>query len=286
MLYGRRKRLAEMAEREAAGESLWTDEFDEQARRKIVLIAQKAVGQNYGSGAFYEVARDAVLMDEGRFFLCEKYMHAEEDLLNHVLRADDEGVVDAVEALSGALHTQRLQGAASNYAGGEYFDLMVATVLREHRISYDLIAQEMVPIKSLAMHANVIEPSLRLLAGRPDLAGVETAYQNALDELAKGKAGDAITDAGTALQEMLTTLGCEGNALGPLIKSAKSKGLLAGHDAPMVEMIEKAAHWVSADRSEKGDAHSSVEPALDDAWFTVNVVGALLLRLSKGARSA
>lgn len=53
----------------------------------------------------------------------------------------------------------------------------------------------------------------------------------ALGEISNGKPGDAITDAGTALQETLTALGCDGNNLGALIKSAKAKGLLAAHDA-------------------------------------------------------
>ena len=45
-------------------------------------------------------------------------------------------------------------------------------------------------------------------------------------------------------------------------------------------------HWVSADRSEMGDSHKA-ETTLtrDDAWLTVHVVGALILRLaSEGGR--
>lgn len=65
MLHGRRKRLAEMAAREAAGESLWTAEFDGPARVKIVHAFKDSVGDNYGAGVFYAAARDAVLRDEG-----------------------------------------------------------------------------------------------------------------------------------------------------------------------------------------------------------------------------
>lgn len=77
---------------------------------------------------------------------------------------------------------------------------------------------------------------------------------------------------------MLTLLGCEGNALGPLIASAQKKGVLTGYDVKLV------AEWVSADRSEKGDAHKAASVSREDAWFTVHVVGALLLRLSGGPR--
>lgn len=126
-------------------------------------------------------------------------------------------------------------------------------------------------------------PVVRLLGSTEGLQAVEKAYRDAIEELADDKPGDAITDAGTALQEMLVALGCAGNALGPLIKSAKTKGLLAGHDGQVFDVLEKAMHWVSADRSEKGDAHSSAQSSLDDARLTVNVTGALILRLSKGA---
>jgi hypothetical protein len=38
---------------------------------------------------------------------------------------------------------------------------------------------------------------------------------------------------------------------------------------------------VSADRSERGDAHLVKESDSDDAWLVVHVVGALILRLEK-----
>ena len=109
MLHSRRKRLGKIAEREAAGESLWAAAFDRPARVKLVHAFQDAAGDNYGVGAFYAAARDAVLGDEGLFFLCDKYMNEMEDLLNYVLRADDEIVPTVVEAMSRALHRDRLR---------------------------------------------------------------------------------------------------------------------------------------------------------------------------------
>ena len=74
-----------------------------------------------------------------------------------------------------------------------------------------------------------------------------------------------------------------GNSLGPLIKSARENGLLAPHDSPMLGAVVKVLDWVSADRSERGDAHAVSTASIDDAWFTVHVVGAALLRLSKAS---
>jgi hypothetical protein len=82
---------------------------------------------------------------------------------------------------------------------------------------------------------------------------------------------------------MLTALGCSGNALGPLIKPAREKGLLASHDSPLVNAVDKILNWVSADRSELGDAHEVSSATVEDACFTVHIVGAILLRLSKPA---
>ena len=107
-------------------------------------------------------------------------------------------------------------------------------------------------------------------------------YRDALAQLADDKAANAITDAGTALQEMLEELGCEGNQLGDLIRSARKKQLLGAHDTPLIDAIDKAMHWVAADRSEMGDSHHATQATREDAWLSIHVVGALIVRLASG----
>lgn len=80
---------------------------------------------------------------------------------------------------------------------------------------------------------------------------------------------------------MLQALGCSGHSLGPLIKSARDKGLLAKHDTPMLDAVTRILDWVSADRSESGDSHEVSGANIDDAWFIVHIVGAIILRLSR-----
>jgi hypothetical protein len=119
------------------------------------------------------------------------------------------------------------------------------------------------------------------LSGLPGWTAVESAYQDALREIAQNHPHDAITDAARALQEALTLLGCQGSSLGTLLTSARKTGLLAGHDEKLAKAIGSMIDWVSADRSEKGDAHKATTADRDDAWLMVHVVGALIIRLSR-----
>ena len=107
----------------------------------------------------------------------------------------------------------------------------------------------------------------------------QTAYRNALREISDDNADDAVTDAGTALQETLETLGCDGQSLGQLITSAKRKGLLGSHDKRMTDGIELVLRWAAKERNE-GEARHAVRTELSDAWLMVHVVGALIVRLA------
>ncbi len=166
------------------------------------------------------------------------------------------------------------------------FPASLNEALYRERVAYEFIGNHLIARSSEELHTAVVRSSLRLLAGRPDWLSVDTAYRKALDEIAGGSADDAITDVGSALQEALTLLGCKGNSLGPLIRSARDAGILAPHDSTLTEGIVKILAWVSADRSELGDGHQGASGATrEDAWFTVHVVGALILRLAEGPRA-
>jgi hypothetical protein len=80
---------------------------------------------------------------------------------------------------------------------------------------------------------------------------------------------------------MLLAAGAEGNALGPLLASARGKGLLGPYDSKLAEGVKLIGDWVSADRSTRGDAHSASNANIDDAWLAVHVAAALIVRLEK-----
>jgi len=64
-----------------------------------------------------------------------------------------------------------------------------------------------------------------------------------------------------------------------LLKSARNKGLLAAHDTILAEEVQKIIEWVSADRSKMGDAHNADSASIEDGCFTVQIVGAIMVRL-------
>lgn len=169
--------------------------------------------------------------------------------------------------------------APHDYTSRALFEGLVNDILREHRVAYKFVDGDLVPFKSDELLQEVVEPAVRLLVSR-EFSGAQAAYLAALEEIVNGEPGNAITDAGTALQETLQALGCEGGALGPLIKDAKKRGLLAGHDQNLAAGVTKFLDWASADRSELGDSHNHSHATLDDAWLMVHVAGALIVRLA------
>lgn len=279
MLFARRKRLERLRELEEAGESFWSPEFDEAARIKI-LHAIEDCSNEYRRSELLQGARRLVLKDEGwEWLVNERWNHAY-DFTEFIKVADDEVLLSAIEAIALMLSVQPWEYRSEP----EKFHERVNTVLNEHRISYELVERRMVEFDSQELHTEVVAPTIRLLSGRAGWEAVESAYQDALREITEGSPEDAITDAGTALQEALTLLGCDGNSLGKLAKSARAKGLLASHDSALADGIQKVIDWVSADRSEKGDAHNATPASREDAWLAVHVVGALILRLSGSQR--
>lgn len=286
MLYSRRKRLRERAEAESKGQSFWTESFNEKIRTRLFYIVGDVAGNDLAE--LLERARRLILKDEGGTYLhgYGPSITPAADFHDHFVACSDQDFPTAIEALYAAMPSFSY-GGGPGYAipriHADEFASQVHELLEEERIAFDFVSGQMVSFKSKELHQHVIEPAMTLLHD-PQFSAAEKAYQDALEEVTRGKPGDAITDAGTALQETLTALNCRGDSLGPLIKSAKSRGLFAAHDARMTQMIEDAMQWVAADRSEKGDSHKADAAEKDDAWFIIHVVGALIVRLVSASR--
>lgn len=265
VLRSQREREKLQAELEASGESLWTEEFDSRAVTRINEIWRLVQEHIYNSTGSYQRSSEiaTMLRINGGWVVAEQvYAGA----LRPTSKQELEYSLDILEAFIKAF--------------ADVFDAIddrVNEVLREHRIGFRIVEHEVVSRGSDELHVSLVAPALRLLIGR-DFVNAHDAYLDALKEITAGKPGDAITDAGTALQETLTALGCTGNALGPLIDDAVRRGILAPHD-------KKIADWVSADRSTTGDAHHHSAATVADAWLAVHVTGALIVRLADPDRA-
>ena len=272
MLYSQRKQQAELADRENAGESFWTEAFGKATREKLAFAFFDICGAK--AELYSQRIRDQLVRAFGVPKLAVASNRADE-LRSFVRTASDGQIPDFIESAIGQFEDEALMEKTGNRIAGTLFRHQVNRILREARIAYELVGPEIVPFSSRELHVEVVEPMLRLVSGDARFANVEVAYQKALQEIANNEPGDAITDVGTALQETLQLLGCDGNALGPLIKSARVKGLIAAHDVKLLD-------WISAERSEAGDSHSVSDATLADAWLVVHVVGATILHLARG----
>jgi hypothetical protein len=268
--------MNDFEQREQMGEHVWTDVFSDPARVRLDLAVERWLYPWPGkSSADVEAEGKARRVDNylRRFGLQLSPKAGNRHrtvLMYNVKSGPDDLLPSVIEAVLATALSSRL-------------DDEVDLILREERLAYRLVNRQMIAFDSLELHEAVVSPTLRLLAGRSELADVEDAYQKALKEIGTDPA-DAITDAARALEAMLTAIGCEGGSLGAQLGHARRKNLLAPHDATLSAGITKIIDWVSADRSQKGDAHNAGSAFPEDAWLAVHVVGALIVRLAEGQR--
>ena len=285
MLHSLRRRLAEYAQRESAGESLWTNEFSD--RTRILHVLTRTLQGSYAVNPehVFAEARRVILEQEGGFTLVPaKRLTAADDFFQFYQACHHDMFPTVMEALVPALQrADEIEHSLGTWPEGwaASFARETNEIFAQERVGWELIDSGMVEVHSKELHVAAVEPALRLLH-RAEFAKADKQYRDALDMLAQGKASNAITDAGATLQELLEALGCDGNQLGDLARSARKKGLLGAHDTPLIDAIEKTMQWVAADRSEMGDAHHATEATRDDAWLVIHVVGALVVRLAAG----
>jgi len=265
MLWSERKRLAEIAEREAAGDSLWTDMFVLEALTKIA-----------DAWAYEEAKEYDGIQEDLRRIFAATLGRVDLETRPEAFRwlTDTDLILNYIEAVWFCLKIKMRPDH-------DAFEERVNGILNSHRIAFRMVEGRIVPFSSDELHVEVVEPTLRLLMVS-QFSEAHAVYLKALKEIAANDAADAITDAGTALQATMKALGLAGHSLGAQITDAKKRDLLAPHDQKLAAGIEKFLDWASADRSETGEAHHSSDAELADAWLMVHVVGALIVRLAGG----
>lgn len=156
-LHNRRRRLAQLTEREAAGESFWVDKFSERVRTRLLHLFQGSTGY---SGVFAEHARMLILQDEGWRTLTNSSDRST-DFLKYLATCPDDMMPTVIEAIYEALRDANLR---SRY--GDVSSVWLEgtnEILAEERVSWEFVGSEMTPFSSREMHVEVVEPVLRLL---------------------------------------------------------------------------------------------------------------------------
>jgi hypothetical protein len=265
VLYGRRETIRRNAEAEARGEAAWGAEFSSEARVRLAAICEEEAANSL-SLTVAAKALATLRADIGLEPDPSVPPTPTRRLRGLIRNRPDADIPSVLEAVHDALTPKRVRAR---------FAASVNQILSDHMIGFEMIGGRMVPFESRTMHAEVVEPVLTLLGGNPRWSKVETAYRKALGEISVDPT-DAITDASTALQEMLREIGCKGSSLRGLARDAQRRGLVAPYDSKLLD-------WVGADRSQRGDGHGVTDATGDDAWLSVHVAGAIILRLSKAS---
>jgi hypothetical protein len=293
-LYAERVRRKAQAEGLAAGTTEWTDQLSNDVRNKLRFVWMDLTNHRAFRDAYLEL-EDYInrrTLESLAFPLKPDMMAPNNrsltiDQLLSLIEVEHEALRRLAEApLVDNPYSPRMDPFLGHKIeeAPEEFRSRVNAILEAHIVGFHLHQNShLVPIESHEMHTEVVEPTLYLLHSQPQFAAAEAAYQKALEELRIHDAGDAITDAGTALQEVLGALGCTGKTIGELLRSARNNGLLKGNDTPLTDAIGRTIDWVAAKRNQ-GEAHRG-DPGIDinDAWMVVHVVGALTIRLSGAA---
>lgn len=275
-LFSTRKKLAELAKKESEGFSFWTNEFSQEVKNKLLFAFMETTNQHV---PFQEKARDILRKDLGKFFLSNPDVLGYEDFQHYFINSNGEDFVSVIEACQTALNDPSLYEYRMYIKSFEHFPNEVNRILAENRVSYQLVGNEIIEHKSKVLFTSILEPILLKTAHNESLSGVNKAFMEAIEELSLGKPANAITDASRALEESLRFLGAEGSGPGELFADSKKKGLLKPHDLPLFEALAKAVAWVSAQRTNHGDAHKQTEPENSEAWATVYICGALILKI-------
>ncbi|MCL3838499.1 hypothetical protein [Aeromicrobium duanguangcaii] len=269
-LHSEAQRRKERDERELVEGTIWVDDLPVRARVKIAALWE-VLRDSTGRGIYQNEARwSDEIARTLRLGAGRNVRYAEPE---HLVNTNDFDL--AMDLIGAFLLFICKDPGLMNHA--KVVREQVNRILEDYRVPYRLVDDSVVPLSSDELHTSVVMPALGLLVGE-EHAGANRAYVKALKEIPQD-AADAITDAGTALQSVLETLGCKGNALGPLIKDARKRGLLGGHDERLTEGLLKMMDWASANRSERGDGHHTSDASRSDAWLMVHVVGALIVRL-------
>lgn len=271
MIFSERKKHAEALTRQAAGENLWVEKFPEEFRVQLVFAMNES---SHYPHVFIESAQYRLCKKYGRTHLKTPGVRRGVDFTDFIQSGTTDDIADGIEIFIEALSDARLQAEVSEYTNVNNFVSEVRRLLYINFVAFDLFDGEIIPRGERQLYGEIIEPLLGYLGANPDFAKAKTAYLNGVEQIKKNDGANAITDFGTAVEELLRALGATGANSSKLKDSAEQLNIIKPWDKKLID-------WIATERNE-GEAHFAEGGTLDDAWLHAHIAGAVLLRLSKG----
>ncbi len=270
---------------------MFIDPLPESIRHKVVILIEKCQpmvpipGSRFNSPAqeMANIAIERMVAVRGDLSLRSHRPHPQmlprpfEDLTRYVIEGDCPLALDAVGAWADTY--ARLPGLHWLRDEEARFLSGLDEILSD--TNFAVRGREVILREDLGASVLVDKPLAALITSDPALRGVDDKLREALAELDAGKAADAVTDAGTALQMLLEHLGYSGGQLGDQLKAARNAGWLTGADTPLADAVDSLGRWIASIRNQHGDAHHGPAPDRRDAELAVRIVGLLVLRFGK-----
>ena len=276
------------AEREAAGEGLWTEWPDPTTRNKLAACVRDQLWDDMQSAnvrtllnAITQAVSDAAGVVNRATEVPELFGRLDVDDFVDSIRQPDQlpavifGLIEGVWRWQTVLDEEFI---ARGPHSRQLFQDKIAEILEDHRIGFVFVGGNFLPRSGSIADQEILVPTVKFLTGDQAFADADSTYREALKAIQHGHPDEAITKACTALQSVLVALGCGDGSdkLSKQFAAAIDNGLLAKHDKPL-------EGWLIADRGNLGSAHPGDGNAgREDAWLTVHVVGAVILRLARG----
>lgn len=278
-----RERTAQEAERGIR----WTKRLGDVARRKLTIVYDG----HFGAPGSENLAAE---LDEACVRLLARHSRLEvmADGIGEALRqsyVDSDEAVEWLAAVPLALPAVTASWYPDGIEDHDYVPLIlqdssvfyaeINDVLLEERVEWLYLHDRLRPREAQPLYLAVIQPVEALLSADPRFEAAERAYGEAVNHLAQGNHGSAVSLTYSAVQETLQALGARGNDLGQLFADAKNRGFLLSADAQLLNMIKGLTSWQTANRSARGNAHGASSAQAADAQLAIHVAAALMVRL-------
>lgn len=276
LFYSERLRQIDLIAKEATGQTFWSPDLKIETRNKIIYAVNNLCNNPF---SVKNRIRYTLISNYGKAFLQDPNLEGYIDYDLSLQKGDVNRVLDMIEATYFELEQSSIVNVGEAIYGAQRkFEVAINEIFQLDRNSYIFREGQIHKLSEQFSFENIIFPTMNLLNLKSDFLEVNNKFKEALEEIARNKPADAITDAGTTLQIYLNIKGFPGKVLSEQINVFKQSKVVSGVDLRLLNALIDCMNWISGIRNQKGDAHPGENVQLEDAWFVLRILGALILR--------